>query len=137
MGAWRRELLQRLRERHRKCRLKIVCAILIISRFSRLVQIRHVGEVRYNWQILRFLQRTTRHRSKVRAARAARLFFLVQPIKFLIYGAVVAVGVFDAKTAPKSTKALETATSKTKQPPLVKKHKDRHCFTSTCRNDQI
>ena len=34
----------------------------------------------------------------MRAARAARLFFLTQPIKFLIYGVVVAVPVVDAKT---------------------------------------
>ena len=34
----------------------------------------------------------------MRAARAARLFFLIRPIKFLIYGVVVAVPVVDAKT---------------------------------------
>ena len=34
----------------------------------------------------------------MRAARAARLFFLTRPIKFLIYGVVVAVPVVDAKT---------------------------------------
>ena len=37
------------------------------------------------------LQRMARVCSKVRAARAARLFFLIEPIKFLIF-AVVAVG---------------------------------------------
>ena len=44
------------------------------------------------------LQRKARNCSCVRAARAARLFFLTPPIKFLIYGAVVAVPVVDAKT---------------------------------------
>ena len=34
----------------------------------------------------------------MRAARAARLFSLTRPIKFLIYGVVVAVPVVDAKT---------------------------------------
>ena len=38
------------------------------------------------------LQRIARICSKVRAARAARLFFLIEPIKFLIFDAVVAVG---------------------------------------------
>ena len=33
----------------------------------------------------------------MRAARAARLFFRTRPIKFLIYGVVVAVAVVDAK----------------------------------------
>ena len=37
------------------------------------------------------LQRIARVCSKVRAARAARLFFLIEPIKFLIFDAVVAV----------------------------------------------
>ena len=31
-------------------------------------------------------QRTSRNYSKVRTARAARLFVLIRPIKFLIYG---------------------------------------------------
>ena len=44
------------------------------------------------------LQRTARNRSKVRAARAARLFtFVIQPMKVLICGVVVAVPVVDAK----------------------------------------
>ena len=34
----------------------------------------------------------------MRAARAAQLFFHTRPIKFLIYGVVLAVPVFDAKT---------------------------------------
>ena len=34
----------------------------------------------------------------MRAARAAQLFFHTRPIKFLIYGVVVAVPVVDAKT---------------------------------------
>ena len=38
------------------------------------------------------LQRIARICSKVRAASAARLFFLIEPIKFLIFDAVVAVG---------------------------------------------
>ena len=42
-------------------------------------------------------QRTARTCSYVRAARAARLFFLTRPIKFLIFGVVVAVAVVDAK----------------------------------------
>ena len=37
------------------------------------------------------MQRTARDFSKVRAARAARLFFLTLPIKFLIRGGVAAV----------------------------------------------
>ena len=35
--------------------------------------------------------------SKVRAARAARLFFLIRPIKFFIWGIVIAIPVVDAK----------------------------------------
>ena len=34
----------------------------------------------------------------MRAARAAQLFFHTRPIKFLIYGVVLAVPVVDAKT---------------------------------------
>ena len=36
-------------------------------------------------------------RPKVRAARAARLFFLVQPIKFLVCGTDVAIDIINAK----------------------------------------
>ena len=43
------------------------------------------------------LQRTALNYSKVRVARAARLFFLFRPIKFLICGVVVAFAVVDAK----------------------------------------
>ena len=42
-------------------------------------------------------QRTSRNYSKVRTARAARLFVLIRPIKFLIYDVIVAVSVVDAK----------------------------------------
>ena len=42
--------------------------------------------------------RTARTCSLERAARAARLFFHTRPIKFLVYGVVVAVLVVDAKT---------------------------------------
>ena len=38
--------------------------------------------------------------SNARAARAARIFFLIRPIKFLLSGVVVADPVIDAK-APK------------------------------------
>ena len=34
----------------------------------------------------------------MRAARAAQLFFHTRPVKFLIYGVVLAVPVVDAKT---------------------------------------
>ena len=44
------------------------------------------------------MQRTARTCSYERAARVARLFFHPRPIKFLIYGVVVAVPVVDAKT---------------------------------------
>ena len=44
------------------------------------------------------LQRTARTCSQERAARAARLFFHTRPIKFLVYGIVVAAPVVDAKT---------------------------------------
>ena len=37
------------------------------------------------------------HFPEVCAARAARLFFLTWPIKFLIFGLVIAVDVFDAE----------------------------------------
>ena len=43
------------------------------------------------------LQRTASNCFKVHAARAARLFSLARPIKFLIYGVVVAVPVINAK----------------------------------------
>ena len=43
-------------------------------------------------------QSTSKNSTKVRVARAARLFFHSRPIKFLIYGVVVAVPVVDAKT---------------------------------------
>ena len=45
------------------------------------------------------LQRTTRNCCKMHAARAARLFFLVQPIRFLIYAVNVdvVVDVVDAE----------------------------------------
>ena len=55
------------------------------------------------------LQKTARTCSSERAARAARLFFHTRPIKFLIYGVVVAVPVVDAKTPylyPKGNTAL-------------------------------
>ena len=42
-------------------------------------------------------QRTSRNYSKVRTARAARLFVLIRPIKFLIYDVIVAVSVVDSK----------------------------------------
>ena len=45
--------------------------------------------------------RKARNCSYVRAARAARLFFFMQPIKFLI--CVVAVDVVDAKALVKRT----------------------------------
>ena len=38
-------------------------------------------------------QTTAKNCTKKRAARAARLFFLIQPIKSLVYGVVVAVSV--------------------------------------------
>ena len=41
------------------------------------------------------LQRTTRNCCKMHAARVARLFFLVQPIRFLIYDVDVVVDVAD------------------------------------------
>ena len=44
------------------------------------------------------LQSTARTCSKVLVARAARLFFLTRPIKFLICGVVVTVPFVDAKT---------------------------------------
>ena len=44
------------------------------------------------------LQRTARTFSYVRVARAARLFFHAQLIKFLVYDVVVAVPVVDTKT---------------------------------------
>ena len=44
------------------------------------------------------MQRTARTCSQGRAARAARLFFLIRPIKFLIFD-VAAVDVVDAKAA--------------------------------------
>ena len=43
------------------------------------------------------LQETARNCSKVRAARAARLYFTIQPIKFLICDVVIPVAVADAK----------------------------------------
>jgi len=47
----------------------------------------------------------------VRAARAAQLFFHTRPIKFLIYGVVLAVPVVDAKTPYfNSTTVLRTLT---------------------------
>ena len=44
----------------------------------------------------RILQRT-RNCCKIHAERAARLFFPVQPIRFLIHGVIVAVDVVDAE----------------------------------------
>ena len=49
------------------------------------------------WFHVVVLQRTARNCSKVRAARAARLRFVMQPMKVLICGVVVAVPVVDAK----------------------------------------
>ena len=43
------------------------------------------------------LQRTTRSYSKVRAARAVRLFFTTQSIKFLICDVVIPFAVVGAK----------------------------------------
>ena len=45
------------------------------------------------------LQRTARNYAKVRAALAARLFFTIRPIKFLICVVVIPFAVVDA-TAP-------------------------------------
>ena len=45
-----------------------------------------------------FLQRIARNCSKVRAARAAQCFFLVRPIKYLIFGVVITDPAVDANT---------------------------------------
>ena len=59
----------------------------------------HVVVKTLNWKFHVVVWLTTsKNCSKVRAARAARLFFPTRPIKFLIYGHVVTVSVVDAKT---------------------------------------
>ena len=49
------------------------------------------------WEFHVVVTQTARNSSDLRAARAVRLFFLTQPIKFLIYGVVVAVNVAHTK----------------------------------------
>ena len=49
----------------------------------------------------------------MRVARAARLFFLTRPIKFLIYGVDLAVPVVNAKTPYWAAYAKTTATATT------------------------
>ena len=59
----------------------------------------HVVVKTLNWKFHVVVWLTTsKNCSKVRAARAARLFFPTRPIKFLIYGLVVTVSVVGAKT---------------------------------------
>ena len=52
------------------------------------------------------LQRATRNCCNMHAARAARLLFLVQPIRFLIYDVNVLVDVVDAEAHKYSSAAI-------------------------------